>query len=119
MHGTVIHAMHRGSQIGFPTANIEANKETLKIADGIYATKIYIDDVPYYGMTNVGPKPTFDEYTYSVETYLLDFNQDIYGKEVKIEFFKKTRDVAKFDGVLGLQMQLKHDAKEIREYFGV
>lgn len=117
--GNIIHAKHRGSIIGYPTANLSVHDDCMKIAGGIYATIMYIDGKPYYGATNVGPKPTFGEDDYTIETYLLDFNRSIYGKEVKLVFYKKIRGVIKFNTISALVRQLNNDEKEVRKFFGL
>jgi len=116
MIGKVERARHVGSEIGFPTANIRADAERLLPAGGIYATKIIVDGKSYDSMTNVGGKPTFDIDSISVETNIFDFSEDIYEKEVKLIFFKRTRGVKKFDCAEDLAEQLKSDRKLIGEY---
>lgn len=117
MCGNVAHARRKGTQIGFPTANLQPNSARLPLKDGIYATKIWIDGVPHNGMTNVGAKPTFDVNSVSIETYIFDFNADVYGSRVKLQFFDRTRDVQKFNSSDELKAQLQYDEKEIRKLF--
>lgn len=117
MRGEVQHARHKGTGMGFPTVNIAMPTHRLPLRDGIYATKIQIDEAWYESMTNVGAKPTFDVDTTSVETYIFDFDNDVYGKNVKVQFFKRTRDVQKFDSIDALKKQLEHDEQQIKQYF--
>jgi riboflavin kinase/FMN adenylyltransferase len=119
MVGTIIHSKHRGSIIGYPTANLSIHEDCMRLAEGIYASRMYIDNRMYLGMTNVGSKPTFAEYNYTIETYLFNFGLDIYGKEVRLEFLKKIRDVKKFNSVPALVKQLQLDRNEVLEYFKV
>ncbi len=117
--GEVVHAKHRGTVIGYPTANVSAHKDTVSLAPGIYLTKVHVDGKSYAGITNVGAKPTFNDNEYTVETHILDFNKDIYGKTIIIEFHKKIRDIIKFSSVPALCNQLGLDEKEARQYFEV
>lgn len=119
MVGEVVHARHRGTIIGYPTANILENENRTKLGAGIYITKVYIDNKSYLGVTNVGPKPTFDEQSRSIETYILDFSKDIYGKTIRVEFYKKIRDVMKFHSVPALCNQMMQDEREARAYFSI
>lgn len=118
IRGDVKHARHAGTGMGFPTVNIAVPIERLPLKDGIYATKIQIDGVWYNSMTNVGAKPTFGVDALSIETYIFDFDEDVYGKSVKVQFFKRTRDVQKFGSIDALKNQLSHDEQQIRQYFG-
>lgn len=112
--GTVLHAKHNGTAMGFPTANISIDRNRLPLCEGIYATLCYIDGKKYQSMTNVGAKPTFGDDSVSIEAYIFDFNQDLYGKEIKIEFIERTRDVIKFQDKNALVEQLKKDEMQIR-----
>lgn len=112
--GTVLHAKHNGTAMGFPTANISIDRNRLPLCDGIYATLCYIDGKEYKSMTNVGAKPTFGDNSVSIEAYIFDFHQDLYGKQIKIEFIKRTRDIIKFQDKTALIEQLKKDEMQIR-----
>ena len=115
MKGVVKHAKHNGTGLGFPTANIEINPNRMLICDGIYATVTIIDGKEYYSMTNVGAKPTFNDDSVSVETYVFDFDEDLYGKEIKIEFIERTRDIVKFSSRKQLHNRLIADEIQIRK----
>jgi len=115
MKGVVKHAKHNGTGLGFPTANIEINPNRMLICDGIYATVTIIDGKEYYSMTNVGAKPTFNDDSVSVETYVFDFDEDLYGKEIKIEFIERTRDIVKFSSREQLHNRLIADEIQIRK----
>lgn len=117
MTGSVAHARRKGTQIGFPTANLQPDPDRLPLKDGIYATKIWIDEEAYEGMTNVGAKPTFGVNSTSIETYIFDFDEDVYGNRVKLQFFDRTRDVQKFCSADELRLQLQKDEKKIRQLF--
>lgn len=115
MKGTVLHERHAGTNIGFPTANIKPNENRLPLANGIYATYCIIDGKKYMSMTNVGIKPTFADNSISIESYILDFSQDVYGKEIKVEFIKKMRDIIRFESASQLKLQLSKDEQNARE----
>lgn len=115
MEGTVLHAKHNGTGLGFPTANISIERNRLPLCNGIYATYTYIDGKKHQSMTNVGSKPTFDDETTSVETFVFDFSENLYGKYIRIEFIERTRDVQKFATKEDLHNQLAKDEMQIRE----
>ena len=76
---------------------------------GIYATKVYINGKTYYGATNIGYNPTVNGDSLSIETNILEFNEDIYGKVITIEFLERIRDEKKFNGIEELKKQLQKD----------
>ena len=117
--GTVIMGDQRGRTIGFPTANIELNEEAILPKQGVYAVKVNINDKVYDGMANLGVIPTFIEgkTTPSLEVYILDFDEDIYGVQVHVEWYKKIREEKKFNGVEEIIAQLKQDETTVRKYF--
>lgn len=114
MSGVVQHARHKGTGMGFPTVNIAPDSQRLALKDGIYATFCNIDGKIYESMTNVGKKPTFNDDSVSVETYIFDFDGDVYGKNVIVYFIERTRDVTKFNSVDDLKTQLEKDERQIR-----
>lgn len=115
MRGIVTHAHGRGSGYGFPTANIALSEDRLSPAEGVYATTVTVDGKTYLGGTNVGKKPTFGDDVPSVETFVIDYDGNLYGKELKLRFFKLLRGVRKFDSAEALAGQLNHDMQEIKE----
>lgn len=114
MTGTVASAKHNGTRMGFPTANIQQSADRLALKEGVYATEIVVDGKKYVSMTNVGAKPTFNDFSSSVETFILDFNGDIYGKTIKLSFFDRLRDVKTFAGMDELKTQLAKDEQTVR-----
>lgn len=107
--GNVIKCKQLGRKIGFPTANIEVNDDLLIPKNGIYATKVYIHGNVYYGATNIGYNPTVNGDKLSIETNILEFDEDIYGQVIKIEFLERIRDEKKFNSLDELKAQLKKD----------
>lgn len=105
--GEVKNGNELGRTIGFPTANLEV--DTL-LNNGVYKTQTTVDGVLYNSITNIGYNPTFNEQKQlRIETNILDFNEDIYGKEIKVEFIDKIREEIKFQSKEHLQQQLNED----------
>ncbi len=102
----------RGQSLGFPTANVNLSR---KIPEGIYVSKTKIDKVEYKSLTFIGAAKTFNEKSYKSETYILDFNENIYGKWITVELIKKIRENKKFDSTEELVEQMKKDEKTARE----
>lgn len=117
--GSVIHGHKRGRQIGFPTANIKLDKDTLKPPVGVYAVKIKLDHQWYTGVCNFGYKPTFEDghLEPQAEVHIFDFKQDIYGETIVVEWHKRLRDEQKFPNIDALIAQITKDAKEAKSFF--
>lgn len=114
IHGTVKEGNKRGKALGFPTANVTFEAE---IPQGIYISELVLNAIPYPAVTFIGNAKTFDEKEVLSETYILDFNQDLYGKTVQVCLFKKIRENMKFESVEKLIAQMAQDEKVAREYF--
>ncbi|QHE52234.1 bifunctional riboflavin kinase/FAD synthetase [Pontibacillus sp. HMF3514] len=119
--GEVIQGDQRGRTIGFPTANIKPTDDFLLPKVGVYAVKVYHGDQAYYGMANVGFKPTFEGEAKkpTIEVNIFDYNGDLYGEELRIEWYTRIREETKFNGVDQLIDQLHEDERHIREFFGI
>lgn len=117
--GKVITGAKRGRQLGFPTANINVSNLKLLPKQGVYAVKIKVKKQIYNGMANLGLNPTFvdGETIPSLEVNILDFNEDIYGEEVTVYWYKYIRDEQKFSGVDEIVGKIKEDEQQIRAYF--
>ena len=112
IEGPVIHGLKNGRKINFPTANQEIDEEILP-----HITRTKIGDKIYKSMTNIGTHPTISELDKPViETHLLDFSEDIYGQNIKVEFLKFIRDQRKFPSLNDLKEQLKQDCIPAGEY---
>ncbi len=118
MHGKVVHGAKRGRIFGFPTANLDVHRRRVPLA-GVFVVKMMgILDRPISGVANIGTRPTVCGKTRMLlEVHLLDFNQNIYGKNVIIQFLFKLRDEVKFDSVDDLIDQIKIDILQAKEYF--
>ena len=95
LSGIVVHGESRGRKIGFPTANLNLEKVVIP-AWGVYATRTWVSGVTYNSVSHLGPLPTFSDDVVRLETHLLDFEGDLYGQTVKVEFIDKLRGVQKF-----------------------
>jgi riboflavin kinase / FMN adenylyltransferase len=113
----VIHGDGRGRDLGFPTANLEPCEECILPGNGIYATFTYFEGSRYLSATNVGFRPTFDHQPPipQVEVYILDFNQNIYARQIKLEFVHFLRQEQRFSSVDELKKQMIKDAAVSRE----
>ena len=118
LHGTVVTGKQVGRKLGFPTANIEASdKHKIIPGYGVYAVEVKINNTKYNGMLNIGTRPTFNNNAdnRSIEVNIFDFEEDVYGKEITIEFIGKIRDEQRFESIEGLINQLKTDKKIAQE----
>ena len=111
LSGKVIDGKKLGRTIGFPTANLEINKQKVIPKKGVYYTNVKINEKIFKGITSVGNNPTVNGQELTVETYILDFSNDIYGKEINIYFIDRIRDEIKFNNINELIEQLKKDKK--------
>ncbi|PKD44401.1 bifunctional riboflavin kinase/FAD synthetase [Rhodohalobacter barkolensis] len=115
LNGTVVHGDKRGKQIGYPTANIQP-QNTKKIVPkrGVYAVWLRVDGKYHGGMMNIGVRPTFEGEQETLEVNIFDFDKNIYGKEVQIQFVDRIRDERSFKGVEQLKAQLRSDETNAR-----
>jgi riboflavin kinase/FMN adenylyltransferase len=111
--GTVVSGRGRGAGLGFPTANIDPEKELLPPA-GIYAAFVDVEGKRYMAALNIGEKPTFADYTFTFEVHLLDFSGDLRGKRLNAEFVEKLREIIKFDNPEMLKKQIVADVEKAR-----
>lgn len=116
--GPVVTGLGRGRDLGFPTANIKAPEGgKLLPKQGIYAVRASLRTEIRSGLLHLGPRPTFAGSPPSIELYILDFDQDIYGERVRVDFLKRLRDVRPFGTAGELIEQMKRDRDMARGYF--
>jgi riboflavin kinase / FMN adenylyltransferase len=110
LSGVVVKGKQLGRTIGFPTANIQV-REIAKLipSDGVYAVKVYYKNGVFGGMLNIGNRPTVDGTYQTVEVNIFDFDQEIYGENLKVEFLQKIRNEQKFNGLDELKAQIAKD----------
>ncbi len=113
LHGIVSAGQRRGQKLGFPTANLE-QIGTLIPGDGVYAVRIPYQGQPWPGAANIGPNPTFGENARKVEIHLIDFQGDLYGQLLAVDFIEHLRDTRPFRGVDELVEQLRRDIEQAR-----
>lgn len=115
--GVVAHGKKLGRRLGMPTVNLLPEKEKLLPPYGVYFSEVSVGERVYKGITNIGCKPTVnDEKQVGVETYLYDFAQDIYGKEITVRLFSFHRPERKFESVDALKRQMADDIARGRYY---
>ncbi len=115
--GTVVAGNQLGRTIGIPTANLELPGQLVQPKFGVYACKTVIDGKQYLAVTNVGSRPTVNGQGITVEPWILDFEGDLYGKEITVEFHTFLRPEEKFENLVQLQEQIRRDAEKTRIFF--
>lgn len=114
----VLHGNEIGRTLGFPTVNQLPDAEKLLPPNGVYASRIQVNDKTYSGISNIGCKPTIKgRYPTGVETYIFDFNENIYDEEICVSFLAFMRQEKKFDSLEALQKQIDMDQENVRQYF--
>jgi riboflavin kinase/FMN adenylyltransferase len=116
LDGTIVTGRGRGREVGFPTANLETANELLP-PHGVYATTMTIDGIVRAGLTNIGVRPTFGEGEVAVETHLLGYQGDLYGKRVRLAFVQRLRDERRFPDVDALRAQIEADQRRAERLF--
>ena len=114
--GRVVGGHQRGRDLGFPTANIASRTEVIPL-DGIYATVLHVKGEAWLSVSSVGMNPTFGDGPRTVESFVLDFTDDIYNEPVKLSFVRRIRDERKFSRVGDLVAQIAEDVKSARAVF--
>lgn len=120
LHGTVVEGQKLGRKIQFPTANIEASDPDKIIPGyGVYAVKVKVANQQFNGMLNIGSRPTVNHNAdnRSIEVHILDFDRDIYGHTIGLEFYKKLREEQKFASLEALKEQLAKDKANTLQFF--
>lgn len=118
VRGEVLHGRKIGRTLGMPTTNLIPSAGKLLPPNGVYATCTRIDGKPHPGITNIGYKPTVGEYFRGVETYLFDFDGDLYGQIIAVQLYAFERPEQKFDGLEALKEQMHRDIAYGKDYFG-
>lgn len=119
VEGKVIHGNAKGSStLGFPTANCEIDEEFILPKRGVYIGRVIVNGQYKAAMINIGHNPTFNKRNMiSIEAHILDFNENIYGQEIKVEFYEYIREEKKFASIEALINQLKEDVEKTARYF--
>ncbi len=117
VRGPVVRGKERGRTIGFPTANIAVTPDRALPAYGVYVTRAHVGGRTFPSATNIGVNPTFDDARPSIETYILDFEGDLYGRELRVEVLHRLRGETKFESIEALVTAIAADAQAARDYF--
>ncbi len=115
--GTVVEGDRRGRAIGFPTANLAVDNELIPFT-GVYVTRLVVDGRPLPSVTNIGSRPTFPGAGNAVETHVLGFDGDLYGRRVALRFVERLRDERRFAGREELVDQIRADVEQARQLLG-
>ena len=117
----VVEGKKLGRKLGIPTINQNFPNGHIVPKNGIYACSAFVDGKKYIAVTNVGVRPTVsDEFsTVNCETHIINYNGDLYGREVKVDFYKLLRDEMKFDSIDSLTTQINKDIENTKSYFGI
>ena len=116
---TVRHGRRIGRTIGIPTVNLVPPPHVLVPGDGVYVARVCLEDgSSYAAVTNVGTRPTVNNGSdLTVESWMLDFEGDLYGQSIRVEFYRRLRDEIRFDSLEALKHQIETDAESVRAYF--
>ena len=113
--GVVVPGDQRGREIGFPTANVLSSTALIP-AMGVYAVQIQINQRPLQNaIVNLGTRPTFDGINFTIEVHIFDFNEDIYGQQLRVFFYERIRSEKQFNSILSLKLQLKEDIAKAKQ----
>ncbi len=116
--GCVVHGRGKGRTVGMPTVNLAVNEGMKLPPVGVYATRVYLDGQVWMGVTNVGTRPSVDHETdITVETFILDFHGNIYGRGIEVEFYQFLRPVRKMESLEAVRLQVEKDSLRVRKYF--
>ena len=115
--GRVLHGQKLGRTLGVPTANLQIPEGITVPKFGVYACRLMIDGTSYAAVANVGIRPTVSGSGITVEPWILDFEGDLYGKELRLEFYRFLRQERKFSDLDALKRQIQEDAAQTRQYF--
>jgi riboflavin kinase/FMN adenylyltransferase len=117
LDGRIVEGKRRGREIGFPTANLETTNELLP-PHGVYATTFEVEGIVHAGLTNIGIRPTFaDDPRTTIETHVLGYDGDLYGRQVRLAFVQRLRDERKFEDVDALRTQIEADQRRAERLF--
>jgi len=115
--GRVVHGDKRGRQLGFPTANMELHRLHSPV-EGVYVTCVHgIDDKAHPAVTSIGTRPMFDGEGMRLETHILDFDETIYAKHIRVEFLQKLRPEKNYSDIDALKKAIESDIENARQYF--
>lgn len=115
--GVVVHGKKRGRLMGFPTANLAVSHNMTLIRPGVYVTRTWVGKAHYKSVSNVGCNPTFSQTEFTLETFILDYHEDLYHHYITVEFLHRLRDEVRFETKELLMVQIAQDVEDARRYF--
>jgi len=118
LFGTVVKGEQRGREIGYPTTNLKTSWNYLP-KGGVYVTRVKIKNEYHESITNIGVRPTFGKSSLQIESHIFNFNEDVYGEEIIIDFLKRIRDEKKFETIEKLIENISQDVKYAKNFFEV
>ncbi len=117
LRGPIVHGHDRGHRIGYPTANMAVTPDRALPAFGVYITRAYAGGRAYPAATNIGINPTFNDTVPAIETYILDFEGNLYERELRIEVLHRLRGELRFENIDLLKDAIAADVETARRYF--
>ena len=117
LSGQVIHGRHLGSTLGIPTANLRLPPELAVPRFGVYMCRCIVEGTSYPAVTNVGVRPTVEGHSVTVEPWILDYEGDLYGRKILLEFYRFLRPEQKFPDLVSLKEEIIRNAGQTRDYF--
>lgn len=116
--GTVVRGFGEGRKLGFPTANMHISQDQMVPKRGVYAVRVAIEGYPntYAGMMNIGVRPTYGEFSETIEVHILDFDADIYDKTINVRFVQRLRDEQRFASIDELKAELARNREQVKNY---
>jgi riboflavin kinase/FMN adenylyltransferase len=112
--GTIVRGDQRGRALGFPTINVAPPPDKLLPHDGIYATWVVLGDTRYRAASSLGVRPTFGGGPRELEAHIIDFSDEVYGRQATVEFVARLRDEIRFDRAEDLSEQIAKDVQQTR-----
>ncbi|MBR5730502.1 MAG: bifunctional riboflavin kinase/FAD synthetase [Firmicutes bacterium] len=116
IQGKVMQGQHLGRKMGFPTVNLSLNPDMALPLNGVYITEIYVNNIKYHSVTNIGNKPSVGNFTKNAETHIFNFSGDLYGQNIRVEFINLLRPEIKFGSIEELSAQIEKDCIEARAF---
>ena len=113
--GRVFHGDKRGRQLGFPTANVLLKRRVSPIS-GVYVVEVKTIEHSFYGVANIGSRPTVSGIRQQLEVHIFNFNEDIYGQTIEVVMLKKLRDEIKFSSLDDLKKQISQDSEQAKAF---
>ncbi|MFR7474570.1 MAG: riboflavin kinase [Christensenellales bacterium] len=119
LSGLVVHGKGNGKTVGMPTANLQIDPKTPLPPLGVYASMVQLSTGCHLGVTNIGYRPSVDQdRRISIETFILDFDADLYGQTISVDLYDFLRPTVKFSSLQEVQRQVSHDCEQVRLLLG-